>query len=144
MTNRAIENKCRNTVVCIDSYHEKIMRGRIYNPYIEENIEFYGLMSFILAMEELMGQMSYPMAYEVKRSFTQTEPYQYPTGQTSVDSKGAKGTFIVRVLFRHNASWQGTICWKEGGMEESFRSVLELVILINSALQEGIACQPEI
>jgi len=40
----------------------------------------------------------------------------------------------VKVLFRQNASWQGSIAWLEGKREESFRSVLELLLLIDSAV----------
>ena len=43
-------------------------------------------------------------------------------------------TFAVRILFRQNASWQGSVTWLEGNREESFRSVLELIFLMDSAL----------
>ena len=46
---------------------------------------------------------------------------------------GDVATFAVRVLFRQNASWQGSILWVEGDREESFRSVLELIFLLDSA-----------
>jgi hypothetical protein len=39
------------------------------------------------------------------------------------------------VLFRQNASWQGSITWMEGKQEQSFRSALELIFLMNSALE---------
>ena len=38
MQGRAIENKYRNTVVCIDSYKEKILNGRLYNPYLDGEV----------------------------------------------------------------------------------------------------------
>ena len=41
----------------------------------------------------------------------------------------------VRILFRQNASWQGSVLWREGGQEERFRSALELVLLMDSALR---------
>lgn len=50
--------------------------------------------------------------------------------------EGKRATFALRVLFRQNASWQGSVTWLEGGQEESFRSVLELLMLMNSALTE--------
>lgn len=34
----------------------------------------------------------------------------------------------LRVLFRQNTSWHGSVAWVEGKCEESFRSVLELLI----------------
>ena len=42
----------------------------------------------------------------------------------------------MKVIFRQNASWQGTVLWLEANREESFRSVLEFALLLNSALDE--------
>ena len=43
-------------------------------------------------------------------------------------------TFQLSVLFRQNASWQGSLTWLERAEEARFRSVLELVGLLDSAL----------
>jgi hypothetical protein len=47
-------------------------------------------------------------------------------------------TFAVRVMFRQNASWQGSVTWVEGKREEQFRSVLELLLLVKSALDQEV------
>ena len=55
------------------------------------------------------------------------------------DSKnlvGHKASFIVRVTSRQNATWQGSISWTERGVTKHFRSALELIKLIDSALDE--------
>lgn len=135
MEHRAIEAKYRTTLVCIDSYHDKIMKGRIINPFIDGSIEFSGLMSFLLTMEELLEQMKCPQPYEMKRSFVEEQVYQYRIGQHNLENKGKKGTFTLKILFRQNASWQGIVLWEEQGQRKSFRSVLELLILMNSALE---------
>ena len=60
--------------------------------------------------------------------------------ETPPDSEireGKLGTFALRVLFRQNASWQGSVTWLEENREESFRSALELIWLIDSALRES-------
>lgn len=51
-------------------------------------------------------------------------------------ASGKLATFYVRILFRQNASWQGTVLWSEGGQEERFRSALELALLLDSALEQ--------
>ena len=38
------------------------------------------------------------------------------------------------MIFRQNASWQGSVTWLDKGREESFRSVLELLLLMDSAI----------
>jgi len=50
--------------------------------------------------------------------------------------RGAKATFELKILFRQHTSWQGTVVWREKKTEHSFRSVLELVLLLDSALRE--------
>ena len=57
---------------------------------------------------------------------------------------GDVATFAVRVLFRQNASWQGSVVWLEGKKEEKFRSALELFNLMGSALSGGLTEQKEL
>lgn len=46
------------------------------------------------------------------------------------------GTFVVRILDRKNATWQGSVTWTEQQNVQYFRSALELLKLIDSALDE--------
>ncbi len=48
--------------------------------------------------------------------------------------------FFIRVQYRCNSSWQGTIQWMDGRKTSIFRSALELGNLINDARQEA-ACK---
>ena len=50
-------------------------------------------------------------------------------------SRGNAATFEMRVLFRQHASWQGELLWLEKNTRQSFRSVLELITLMDSALR---------
>lgn len=45
-----------------------------------------------------------------------------------------KGTFIVKIYNRKNATWQGSVTWTERQKEQYFRSALELLKMIESAL----------
>ena len=56
--------------------------------------------------------------------------------QDSKNLVGHKPSFIVRVTSRQNATWQGSISWTERGVTKHFRSALELIKLIDSALDE--------
>ena len=56
--------------------------------------------------------------------------------QDSTNLVGHKASFIVRVTSRQNATWQGSISWTERGVTKHFRSALELIKLIDSALDE--------
>jgi hypothetical protein len=48
---------------------------------------------------------------------------------------GKKGTFVVQILNQQNATWQGTVNWMEEKETQPFRSLLELIRLMDSALE---------
>ncbi len=50
---------------------------------------------------------------------------------------GGDQVFFVRVQYRRNSSWQGTIQWLNGRKTSVFRSALELGNLINDAREEA-------
>ena len=50
--------------------------------------------------------------------------------------RGKIGTFLVHVKYRQNATWQGSVTWVEKKEKQQFRSALELLKLIESALDE--------
>ena len=54
-----------------------------------------------------------------------------------------KETFLVNILYRQNATWQGRVLWAEEGKTYSFRSALELLKLIDGALEENQADVPK-
>ncbi|MGE4353889.1 MAG: hypothetical protein AB7D36_07390 [Oscillospiraceae bacterium] len=42
--------------------------------------------------------------------------------------------FLIQIIDTQNATWQGTITWTDGHKVVAFRSALELIKLIDSAL----------
>ena len=50
---------------------------------------------------------------------------------------GDLGSFIVRVQHRQNSSWQGTLTWMERDKTVHFRSIWEMIKLVESALNEN-------
>lgn len=57
--------------------------------------------------------------------------------ETFRPEKGGKATFTIQVQFRQNATWQGTLAWMENKKVQQFRSVLEMVKLMDKALVES-------
>ncbi len=47
------------------------------------------------------------------------------------------GTFLLTIYNRQNATWQGTVTWVDRNEKQQFRSALELIKLIESALDEA-------
>ena len=91
----------------------------------------------LVKMENMLDDFQLPQSFTVTRAFgPQVEPpkeYDPEAGKRG----GKLCTFSVRIMFRQNASWQGSVTWLEGKREESFRSVLELILLMDSALENA-------
>ena len=85
-------------------------------------------------MEELLDETQHPQNFAEKRSFGDSPVTLAQAPPTEEQLSGQTATFTNRVIFRQNASWQGSVTWLETKQEESFRSVLELLLLMNSAL----------
>ncbi len=51
-------------------------------------------------------------------------------------------TFLIRVQFRQNATWQGRIEWLEGKKTRPFRSLLEMSQLMQEAWEETAGIEP--
>lgn len=134
MQTRMWENRYRTTIVCVDAYDRKEISGRLYNPFLPEGEAFCGLMDFIWKTEWLLDGMRFPQSFTQDRSFGErVEETRQPTVDVE-PQKGEVGTFAVRIIFRQNASWQGTVSWLEGKQEKNFRSALELLKTMDSAL----------
>jgi len=63
---------------------------------------------------------------------------------TEAHKKSDKGTFVVQVRYRQHATWQGKVLWAEKNETKQFRSELELLKLIDSALDEDPAQDKEL
>ena len=50
-----------------------------------------------------------------------------------------KETFVVHVTGRENSTWQGQVTWLDERETRSFRSMLELIKLIDAAMEEDMS-----
>ena len=56
---------------------------------------------------------------------------------TNTDPGHRRGTFIVKVEYCQNETWQGKVVWAEENRTERFRSMLELIKLMDEAMAAG-------
>ena len=128
-------NENRRIMICVDDYDDGILRGRFYHA-AHGMSNFRSLSQFLLKMESVLEEMQEPQSYTTKRTFSYMLPSDEDAACTAQFRKGAKATFELKVLFRQHSSWQGIVVWKDRKTEQSFRSVLELVCLLDSALRD--------
>ena len=125
----------RKTTVCIDSYQDGIFQGRFYGPDGGAQ-SFRSLSQFLVMMQELLEQLGDPQSDTSHRSFSALLQQPSPGFPRNNIRRGTQATFELQILFRQHTSWQGMILWKELSRQQSFRSVLEMILLMDSALRE--------
>lgn len=136
MVERTWVSESRKYLICVDSYRKGVPEGRFYNPYMEVET-FESLSQLLVKMDAMLDELQMPQSYTAARTFpSAVEPMEARTPPLDI-RKGAKATFELQVIFRQHTSWQGVIVWREQQLEQSFRSVLELVLLMDSALRNA-------
>ena len=135
MVQKAWGNECRTTIICIDSYQNEVPTGRIYNPYLKSGRQFYSLTQILIEVDKLLDERKWPQSFTAVRTFSSIQELDVGPPETE-RQEGLLATFAVKILFRQNTSWQGSVTWMETGQEQPFRSVLELIFLMNSALSQ--------
>ena len=142
MLQTAWSDENRKLTVCVDSYEDGVLKGYILNAY-QRIAVFESLVQFLLEMEAILEDQQMPQSYTSLRRFFDLLPEGEGNAASFVSvRKGIKATFELQILFRQHSSWQGVVIWRERKIEQPFRSVLELVLLMDSALkinQEGVA-----
>lgn len=122
----------RKICLCVDSYGHGVMKGRYYMQ--AGGGEFESIVQFLSDVEAVFDAMNFPQAYTEKRSFSSAAVSGFGESPGPDLQRGKTGTFDIRILFRQHTSWQGSVVWVEENREETFRSVLELILLLDSAL----------
>ena len=127
-------------VITAASYENKQLRGSLYSPQLDRSIPFDNLLQLLLVIEELMDRSNMPQRGMDLRMF---QPQDYTQALLERPAPAAHqpalASFSVTVLFRQNASWQGTVVWNERQLESHFRSALELISLMDGALSQALA-----
>ena len=125
----------RQTVmICVDSYCGGVPRGKLYLPG-QKGERFESLSQLLLRAERLLERDVGVQSFTTPRLFALAKPLEEAPCDVEELTRGTAATFEMRVLFRQHASWQGELLWLEKNSRQSFRSVLELITLIDSALR---------
>ncbi len=127
--------------VCVDQYLDSQIKGRCYHQYSEEPILFNSLNQLFLALENQMDAIDFPKRRLNEYDFSEQEDV---IPEKSIDKVnplrnmpgdiGKIGTFVMNILYRQNATWQGKVIWVEKKKSCCFRSALELMKVIDEAL----------
>lgn len=120
-------------LVCVDSYENGVPQGQLYLP--GQQGERFASLSQLLLRGERMFEQNGVQSFTVPRIFAVTKPLSEAPCEAGELTRGNAATFELRLLFRQHASWQGELLWLEKNTRQNFRSVLELINLMDSALR---------
>ena len=137
-------------ILCVNRVDHGQLAGLMYHSYSAQAEPFSGIEEMTHRMERLYDALRFPFPGTSERSFGQTKtsvPTLTEGDKVMADEKllskhGDLGTFIVRVQHRQNSSWQGRITWMEENKTLNFRSVWEMIKLIESAV-DTVSVQEE-
>ena len=134
----------------IVSYGNNVLKGALYSIYLSTPYEFVSLIQMIDKMEAIFDEQGFPEAFMTPRTFgiaknkkKKHELDRSADMKDTMNSKiqfepgGSKCTFEITVRFRQNATWQGQIVWAERNLKQNFRSVLEMLKLMDEAVSES-------
>lgn len=124
----------RTVMIYVDSYENDVPEGRFRIAANEEIQTFHSFTQLLKKVSAELDSEKYPQAFDRIRQFHDPREVTGPEEENTDTRPGNAATFAVKILFRQNASWQGSVRWSEGGQEESFRSVFELMMLMDNAL----------
>ncbi|WP_373209432.1 hypothetical protein [Allofournierella massiliensis] len=134
-------NLCR---VCVDAWAGGEVTGRLYHCYSRQP-EPIGRISDVLdSIDRLCDRLNYPARTQQPRHFgpekprpqtTQKKVEPQMTREELAKNKGKMATFVVHVMYRQHSTWQGSVTWAETGEKANFRSALELIKLMDSAVE---------
>ena len=129
-------------VVCADRVADGEISGRLYHSYRADAQSFSANAEMIYHMEALYDALNFPHPGTNERTFTTvsrtgehiSERQKIMKDESLLNKHGDLGTFIIRVQHRQNSSWQGRITWMEQDKTICFRSIWEMVKLIENAV----------
>ena len=114
---------CQTTeaLVTVTKYEDGVIEAVLRHPRLKEPQKINSISQLILVMDGLLDLEECP-------------DNPIPLVMPIMVKEEIIATFQIQVLFREIYSWQGRLVWVERKEEASFRSVLELMKLLDDIL----------
>lgn len=131
-------------VLCVNQHDRGTIAGELYHGYSAEGISFKGFEQIIRTAEDLFNALGFPyMGTSDRDIHGQAHSCRKKEGMTRVlkdeellERHGELGTFVIRVQHRQHSSWQGRVTHLDSNKTVYFRSVLELIKIVDGTLDE--------
>lgn len=137
-------SKVREFMVSIGSYSEAEINGYVSHPALNQCRRFESLQELIHLISARLDELGIAQPATALRSFCEPNILEGREGMITIlkDQKvknippklPCKPEFLIRLNMRQNATWQGELCWVNDGRKIHFRSLLEMVNLMQEAI----------
>ena len=139
----------RKIWICVDVWGDGALKGRVCLPIIRQEMGFSDINELFAQLERLFDAIKFPAAStqyrifghmkQAKKEKREVRPVAQNIAKKMLEETpvGKKATFVVQVMYRQNATWQGQVVWSEKNETKQFRSALELIKLIDSATEKS-------
>ena len=130
-------------VVCVQHVDQHEFSGEFHHAYDRDPVPFSSEVELLIRLDEFFDSLKFPFSATSSRNFIRhantptdmiTEEDRVMEDKDILMNHGEVGTFIIRVQQRQNSSWQGRITWVDEDKTVYFRSVWEMMKLIDEAL----------
>ncbi len=148
--------RAQTMLITVDSFDNDLARGTLHTFSCQKVRAFSSLDQLLFAMDEALEQSNLsqtapPLRREILPPLPgepcesnagsgdkEPEPCVQTYAQATLKAKhGQMANFYVRILCRDHASIQGVLMWHEMETKTAFRSELELLLLLRSALNRA-------
>ena len=144
MANNLYIGAVNGIVIGVDGVSTAGFYGCFWHRYSKEPVRFGSMKSMLSQMEKVFDGLQFPRRGDNPRVFMKREEgkteykEKLMTDEELLEKHGQQQTFIVRVTHRQNSTWQGQITWAEKNQKLNFRSVWEMIHMMENAIYEEI------
>ncbi len=130
-------------LVCINACNDGFFSGEYYHKFDKSGQVFESLDGLVFSLDRFFDQIDYPVNSTKFRRFasgrllkvSEKKVVEEVNNDNEILGKhGSLGTYIIRVQHRQNSTWQGRITWVEKNETVYFRSIFEMLKIIESGM----------
>ncbi len=120
---KSYPTKTYDAILYVTAYQEGRLEGLLTHPRLDTPQKIDSVPQMLFLLDELLSREDLLLSY----------PGSDPIGKHDLRPLA---TLRLQILFQEHHTWQGCIQWEEGGKSLPFRSVLELIQILDEILTD--------
>lgn len=112
-----------DAILYVTAYRDGRLEGFLTHPRLDTPEKITSVPQMLFLLEDLLSREDLLLSYPGADAAARTDLRQI-------------ASFRLQILFREHHTWQGCVLWEEGGRSLTFRSVLELIQIMDEILTD--------